>query len=82
MPKEAVAEFLRSVANDKAIMEQLVGHAAERGYEFTISDLKNHFAAMLGDEDLESVMGGTAKKKPVKKKTTDLDSLPPTMLNT
>ena len=73
MSQDAVTEFMRSIAHDNEIMEQLVGYAAERGYEFNVSDLKNHFASALGDADLESVVGGVAKKKPAKKKIVGID---------
>jgi len=73
MSQDAVTEFMRSIAHDKEIMEQLVGYAAQRGYEFSVSDLKNHFASTLGDADLESVVGGAAKKKPAKKNVMEID---------
>jgi hypothetical protein len=82
MGNDAVTGFLRSIAHDKDIMERLVGYAADRGYQFTVSDLENHFASTLGDAELESVVGGAAKKKPAKKKIVGIDPLPPTMLNT
>ena len=73
MSRDTVTEFMRSIAHDKEIMEQLVGYAAQRGYEFSVSDLKNHFASALGDADLESVVGGAAKKKPAKKNVMGID---------
>ncbi len=73
MSQDTVTEFMRTIAHDNEIMEQLVGYAAQRGYEFNISDLKNHFASALGDADLESVVGGAAKKKPAKKNVMEID---------
>jgi hypothetical protein len=80
MGKDAVREFLRSIAHEEEIMEQLVGYAAQRGYEFSVSDLRNHFATGLGDRDLERVVGGAAEKEA--KKIAGVEPLPPTMLNT
>lgn len=82
MADDSVSEFLSSIAHDNEILEQLVGYAASRGYEFTVSDLKNHFAEALGESDLQSVVGGAAKKKPAKKKVIGDDGqLPAGMLN-
>jgi hypothetical protein len=68
MPNSAVTEFLRSIAYDDYIMEQLVRYAADRGYEFTVSDLKNQLSNVLRDAQLGSLAG--------------IEPLPPTMLNT
>jgi len=82
MPHEDVEKFIASVVVDKEIIDQLVGYAAERGYEFSALDLQKYLAREMSEADLESVSGGTGaydpriffdsvaatkKKKPAKK---------------
>ena len=55
MSREAVIAFLRKVADDPGLQEELVGFARERGFEFTVEE--------LGDSELDSVTGGAAFAK-------------------
>ena len=75
--REGVTHFLEELAQDGDALRQLVGLAAEKGYEITTRDLAQHLsvgasAAMdeLSEADLELVAGG--KKKPAKKKDAKL----------
>lgn len=79
MSAEAVAKFLDQVAQDKALGEEvrgliaereeqaafeLVDFAANRGYEFTATELRKHLAGLeqktveLSEAELEAVAGG------------------------
>ena len=50
MSKEAVAAFLKKVAEDAELQADLVHFALERGYEFTVEE--------LSESELEAAAGG------------------------
>ena len=67
MSKEAVVAFLREVARDPNLQQELAKLAAKHGYDFTSDE--------LNEADLAGITGGTSipfgdvvfKKKPAKK---------------
>jgi len=83
MSLDDAKKFMASVVVDKDIIDQLVGYAGERGFEFSAIELQRYLAREMSEEELESVSGGAdgtfdprilleslgvaKKKKPAKK---------------
>ncbi len=54
MSKEALSQFLKSVAEDPALQDKLIEFAAKQGFEFTVDE--------LSAADLDNISGGPTRR--------------------